>query len=62
MLITHDLGVVATVCDRVVVMYAGQIAERAPTAALFDRPAHPYTTALLEAMPTRRPPARRRCG
>ena len=51
-LITHDLSVVATVCDRVVAMYAGQIAERAPTAALFQRPGHPYTTALLEAMPT----------
>ena len=51
-LITHDLGVVATVCDRVVTMYAGQIAERAPTAALFEHPGHPYTTALLEAMPT----------
>jgi oligopeptide/dipeptide ABC transporter ATP-binding protein len=51
-LITHDLSVVATVCDRVVAMYAGQIAERAPTPALFDRPGHPYTTALLEAMPT----------
>jgi oligopeptide/dipeptide ABC transporter ATP-binding protein len=51
-LITHDLGVVATVCDRVVAMYAGQIAERAPTAALFARPAHPYTTALLGSMPT----------
>jgi oligopeptide/dipeptide ABC transporter ATP-binding protein len=51
-LITHDLGVVATVCDRVVVMYAGQIAERAPTTALFARPAHPYTTALLDAMPS----------
>jgi oligopeptide/dipeptide ABC transporter ATP-binding protein len=51
-LITHDLGVVATVCDRVVVMYAGQIAERAPTTALFAHPAHPYTTALLDAMPS----------
>ena len=50
-LITHDLGVVATVCDRVVVMYAGQIAERAATADLFARPAHPYTTALLDAVP-----------
>jgi oligopeptide/dipeptide ABC transporter ATP-binding protein len=51
-LITHDLGVVATVCDRVVVMYAGQIAERAATGDLFARPAHPYTTALLDAVPT----------
>ncbi len=51
-LITHDLGVVATVCDRVVVMYAGQIAERAATADLFAHPAHPYTTALLDAVPT----------
>jgi len=51
MLISHDLAVVASVCDRVVTMYAGQIAERAPTGSLFAEPGHPYTAALLEALP-----------
>jgi oligopeptide/dipeptide ABC transporter ATP-binding protein len=51
MLITHDLGVVATVCDRVVTMYAGQVAERAPIRPMFAAPGHPYTAALLESMP-----------
>ena len=46
-LITHDLGVVAESCDRVVVMYAGRKVEEADGAALFDRPLHPYTRALL---------------
>src|SRR5438270_2526771 len=46
-LITHDLGVVAEVCDEVAVMYAGQIVERAPVAALFDEPQHPYTLGLI---------------
>ncbi len=50
-LITHDLGVIAGVCDRVMVMYAGRILEEAPTALLFRRPRHPYTRALLEALP-----------
>ncbi|MGE3536694.1 MAG: ABC transporter ATP-binding protein [Candidatus Tectimicrobiota bacterium] len=53
LLITHDLGVVAKLCDRVVVMYAGQEAEMAPTAALFDNPSHPYTARLLESVPER---------
>ncbi|HLY31332.1 MAG TPA: ABC transporter ATP-binding protein [Ktedonobacterales bacterium] len=50
-LITHDLGVVAGTCDRVNVMYAGRIVETAPTATLFKQPAHPYTQALLNAVP-----------
>ncbi len=50
-LITHDLGVVAGVTDRILVMYAGHIAERAPTEELFDNPRHPYTLGLLGAVP-----------
>ena len=49
--ITHDLGVVADVCDRVLVMYAGQIVEAAPLEELFAAPAHPYMEGLLAAMP-----------
>jgi len=49
--ITHDLGVVASLCDRVVVMYAGTIVEEAPVSQLFARPAHPYTRRLLETVP-----------
>ncbi len=52
LLITHDLGVVAEFADAVVVMYAGKVVERAPTAALFDRPRHPYTQGLLASLPT----------
>ncbi len=59
MLITHDLGVVAGSADRVVVMYAGQVVEQAPTAALFARPLHPYTEGLLASVPRLdAPPAR----
>lgn len=50
-LITHDLGVVAGLCDRVAVMYAGRVVEAAPADVLFRRPAHPYTAALLAASP-----------
>lgn len=50
-LITHDLGVVAESCDRVVVMYAGRKVEEAATQDLFARPSHPYTRGLLDAMP-----------
>ena len=50
-LISHDLGVVADMCDRVCVMYAGRIVEEAPAAAVFVRPAHPYATGLLGALP-----------
>ena len=51
LMITHDLGVVATTADRVVVMYAGQIVEEAPAAALFATPRHPYTRLLLRSIP-----------
>ena len=51
LLITHDLGVVATICDRVAVMHAGQVVEVAPVRSLFARPAHPYTRALVHAIP-----------
>jgi peptide/nickel transport system ATP-binding protein len=50
-LITHDMGVVSEVADDVAVMYAGQIVEQAATAELFARPEHPYTEALLGALP-----------
>ncbi len=53
--ISHDLGVVRHLADRVAVMYRGRIVELAPTAALFARPRHPYTRRLLEAMPIARP-------
>ncbi|EHD23793.1 MULTISPECIES: ABC transporter ATP-binding protein [Brenneria] len=49
--ITHDLGVVARIADRVAVMYAGQIVETAPVMALFNQPQHPYTQALLDCIP-----------
>jgi oligopeptide/dipeptide ABC transporter ATP-binding protein len=51
LLITHDLGVVAEMADRVAVMYAGRIVEEAPAADLFARPAHPYTRGLLGSIP-----------
>jgi peptide/nickel transport system ATP-binding protein len=51
LLITHDLGVVADLADRVVVMYAGRTIEEAGTDALFARHSHPYTRGLLEAVP-----------
>jgi oligopeptide/dipeptide ABC transporter ATP-binding protein len=51
LLITHDLGVVADICDDVAVMYAGRIIERAPVDELFARPSHPYTEGLLRAIP-----------
>jgi len=53
LLITHDLGVVAGNADRVGVMYAGQLVEEAPVAALFAEPRHPYTRGLLQALPGR---------
>ncbi len=52
LLITHDLGVVAETCDEVVVMYAGRIVERAPTAILFETPRHHYTAGLLRSVPS----------
>jgi peptide/nickel transport system ATP-binding protein len=51
LLITHDLGVVAEVADRVVVMYGGEVVERATVTELFDAPHHPYTEGLMSAMP-----------
>ena len=50
-LITHDLGVVAEMCDRVIVMYLGQVVEEADVDALFDSPRHPYTRGLLASIP-----------
>jgi oligopeptide/dipeptide ABC transporter ATP-binding protein len=57
--ITHDLGIVRHVADRVLVMYAGQIVEAAATAEVFERPLHPYTRALLDAVPIDSPVERR---
>ncbi len=51
MMITHDLGVIAELSDEVVVMYLGQIVEKAPVRELFHNPLHPYTEALLESIP-----------
>jgi oligopeptide transport system ATP-binding protein len=51
LLITHDLGVVAEMCDRVAVMYAGRIVEQAPIEVLFDQPQHPYSLGLMNAIP-----------
>ncbi len=58
LLITHDMGVIARMADRVVVMYAGEVVEIGEMRAVFARPLHPYTRLLLAAMPT----ARRRSG
>jgi len=49
--VTHNLGIVAKMCDRVAVMYAGKLVEQAPVRELFDDPKHPYTRALLGSMP-----------
>ena len=49
--VTHDFGVVAKMCDRVAVMYAGKMVETATTAEIFDNPRHPYTRALLRCLP-----------
>ncbi|AOW14701.1 peptide ABC transporter substrate-binding protein [Hydrogenophaga crassostreae] len=51
--ITHDLGVVARIADRVAVMYAGEVIETAPVGELFARPSHPYTRGLLDSIPVR---------
>lgn len=49
--VTHDFGIVARVCDKVAVMYAGKIVETGDVAELFDHPAHPYTSALMKSVP-----------
>ena len=51
LMITHDLGVVAEVCEYVIVMYAGRIAEQGPVARIFEQPKHPYTAGLLGSIP-----------
>ena len=56
--ITHDLGVVAELCDEVIVMYAGRIAEYATVRALFTSPSHPYTRGLIHSIPTPEMPAK----
>ncbi|MCH9014279.1 MAG: ABC transporter ATP-binding protein [Gemmatimonadetes bacterium] len=50
-LITHDLGVIAEIADRVIVMYAGQVVEEAATETIFSQPAHPYTRGLIDSVP-----------
>jgi oligopeptide/dipeptide ABC transporter ATP-binding protein len=52
LLITHDMGVIAEMCDRVAVMYGGVIVEMADTRTLFDNPLHPYTRGLLGSIPS----------
>ncbi len=54
--VTHDLGVVADICDEVVVMYAGQVVEHTPVGPIFERPRHPYAAGLLTSMPQTTPP------
>jgi len=56
-LITHDFGIVAQVCQRVSVMYAGSIVEEASTSEIFHNPLHPYTKGLLESLPSRKEPS-----
>ncbi|MDW9924784.1 ATP-binding cassette domain-containing protein [Sinorhizobium meliloti] len=60
MFITHDLGIVAETCQRVIVMYAGRIVEQANVTELFARPMHPYTQALMRSVPDRRQGRQRR--
>jgi oligopeptide/dipeptide ABC transporter ATP-binding protein len=57
--IAHDLAIVRHVSDRIAVMYLGQLVEEGPAAALYDAPTHPYTYALLSAIPLPNPPAQR---
>jgi len=56
LLISHDLGVVAQLADRIAVMYAGHVVEEAPTKELFRSPRHPYTRGLLDSIPSRQAP------
>ena len=60
--VTHDMSVVSRYCDRVLVMYAGQVAEAARTDAIFERPLHPYTRGLMNAFPTVTGPRRELAG
>jgi peptide/nickel transport system ATP-binding protein len=60
--VTHDMSVVSRYSDRVIVMYAGQIAEAAPTEAIFERPLHPYSRGLMNAFPSVRGPRREMTG
>jgi len=53
--VSHDLGVVSELCDRVLVMYAGEVVETAPARRLFDAPRHPYTSGLIACRPSERP-------
>ena len=62
LIISHDMGVVSQVCDRIAVMYLGEIVEIGPTEEVFDNPQHPYTRALLSSIPTLNPRARGRSG
>lgn len=59
LVVTHDLGVVAEICDTTLVMYAGVVAEHAPSDAIFNAPQHPYTQALLEAFPDHSKPRKK---
>jgi peptide/nickel transport system permease protein len=58
LLVTHDWGVVSDLCERAIVMYAGQVVEQAPLRSIFSQPRHPYTEALLDSDPHRAPEAR----
>src|SRR3546814_5739466 len=49
--VSHDLGALSQICDRIAIMYAGTIVEMAPTGALFEAPRHPYTRGLLASVP-----------
>jgi peptide/nickel transport system ATP-binding protein len=60
--VTHDMSVVSRYCDRVLVMYAGQVAEAARTDAIFERPLHPYSRGLMSAFPSIRGPRRELVG
>lgn len=60
--VTHDLGVISLICDRVGVMYAGELVEDAPTRELFDNPRHPYTRGLIASVPSIRRPRQGQSG
>src|SRR5689334_4516140 len=58
--VTHNMGVVASVCDRVGVMYAGELVEESPAAEIFRNPRHPYTRGLIASVPSLIAPQRGR--